>query len=162
VRPQLVHLSPYVPNRSGYNTRLQASTGQLRALIRVFTQDTGVRRRHLVGRLEAWGCGLSQEAALRSEFVRFAGDHSCASQSCYSWGLWLHLACMPAGPAGDPKADLQEVVGDRLEVESSLLDARAGQVILADKGYAGAELEAFLEYRRVTFLRPGRADEQPR
>ncbi len=164
----LVHLFPYAPNQSGYNKRLRAAASQLRALIRVLAQDT-----------DLWGddtwmvdstpieCGRSRETAKRSELVGFAGYGYCASHSRYFWGLRLHLVCTPAGlpvtfALASPKADEREILRDMMEVESHLLDTRPGQVVLADKGYAGKEFETFLNEHGAALLRPARADEKPR
>lgn len=167
-RRHLSHLFPYVPNQSGYNKRLRAAAGQLRALIRVLASSSPLWSD------DTWmvdstpiECGRSRETALRSELAGFAGYGYCASHSRYFWGLRLHLVCTPAGlpitfALADPKADEREVLRDLLEVEPALLDTRPGQVILADKGYTSRELEVFLEAHRATLLRPARADEAPR
>ena len=38
----------------------------------------------------------------------------------------------------------------------------AGHTVIADKGFAGAEFEAFMAARGANFLRPDRKDERPR
>jgi hypothetical protein len=167
-KSHLRHLFPYVPNQSGYNKRLKAAAFQLQALIRLLAQAT-----------DLWGddtwmvdstpveCGRSRETAKRSELVGFAGYGYCASHSRYFWGLRLHLVCTPAGlpvtfALANPKIDEREILRDLLEVEAGLLEGRPGQVILADKGYAGKELETFLHERGIRLLRPARSDEKPR
>lgn len=162
----LRHLFPYLPNQSGYNKRLRAAAGQLKALIRVLAEDTDLWSD------DTWmvdstpvECGRSRETARRSELSGFAGYGYCASHSRYFWGLRLHLVTTPAGlpvtfALSSPKVDEREVLRDLLEVEPDLL--RPGQVILADKGYVSHELETFLADHDVTLLRPARANERPR
>lgn len=167
-RSKLVHLFPYVPNQSGYNKRLRAAAGQLRALIRVLAQETDLWED------DTWmvdstpvECGRSRETAKRSELVGFAGYGYCASHSRYFWGLRLHLVTTPAGlpvtfALANPKNDEREVLRDLLETEPGLLAQRRGQVILADKGYRSAELETFLAEHGATLIRPQLAGEAPR
>ena len=167
-RSKLVHLFPYVPNQSGYNKRLRAAAGQLRALVRVLAQETDLWDD------DTWmvdstpvECGRSRETAKRSELVGFAGYGYCASHSRYFWGLRLHLVTTPAGlpvtfALANPKTDEREVLRDLLEIEPDLLAQRRGQVILADKGYRSAELETFLAEHGATLIRPQMAGEAPR
>jgi Transposase DDE domain len=167
-RSHFLHLFPYLPNQSGYNKRLRAASAQMKALIRL-----------LASSIDLWAddtwmvdstpveCGRSRETAKRSDLVGFAGYGYCASHSRYFWGLRLHLVCTPAGlpvtfALSSPKADEREVLRDLLEIEPELLDARPGQVILADKGYASKEFEAFLNDHHAVLLRPARAGEKPR
>ncbi|MDA8310012.1 MAG: IS982 family transposase [Actinomycetota bacterium] len=164
----LRHLFPYVPGQSGYNKRLRRAAPQLRAVIRLLSIQT-----------ESWfddtwlvdstpvECGRSRETAKRSDLVGFAGYGYCASHSRYFWGLRLHLVCTPAGlpvafALANPKDDEREVLRDLLEAEPDLLGQRPGQVIVADKGYRSAELEAFLTAHRATLIRPTMAGEAPR
>jgi len=167
-RRHLTHLFPYVPNQSGYNKRLRASAGQLRALIRVLATSSPlwVDDTWMVDSTPV-ECGRSRETAQRSELAGFAAYGYCASHSRYFWGLRLHLVCTPAGlpitfALANPKADEREVLRDLLEVEPQLLENRPGQVILADKGYVSAELETFLATHHAALLRPARSDETPR
>jgi hypothetical protein len=60
----------------------------------------------------------------------------------------------------NPRADEREMLRDMLEIEPGLL--RCGQVIMADKGYRSAELEAFLASHGVTLIRPAMAREPQR
>ena len=167
-REHLGHLFPYLPGQSGYNKRLRDATGQLKALIRRLGADT-----------ELWAdgtwvvdstpveCGRSRPTAKRSDLAGWAGYGYCASHSRWFWGLRLHLVCTPSGlpvtfALASPKADEREVLRDLLEAEPSLLRTRPGQVLIADKGYASAELEAFLAGHGAHLLRPAKANEAPR
>ena len=165
-RRHLRRLFPYLPNQSGYNKRLRAASDQIQRLIRILAASTD----HFFD--DTWvvdstpvECGRSRETAKRSDLVGFAGYGYCASHSRYFWGLRLHLVCTPAGlpvsfALSSPKADEREVLRDLLELEPGLL--RAGQVILADKGYRSAELETFLSEHGVSLIRPAMAREPRR
>ncbi len=140
-KAHLSGLFPYVPSQSGYNKRLRAAGGQLQALIRILARSTSLWSD------DAWlvdstpiECGRPRETVKRSELSGFCGYGYCASHSRYFWGLRLHLVTTVAGmpvtfALANPKTDEREVLRDLLEIEPDLLDARPGQVILADKGY---------------------------
>jgi len=157
-----------VPNQSGYNKRLRAAAFQLQAFIRLLAEDTDLWND------DTWmvdstpvECGRSRETAKRSDLGGFAGYGYCASHSRYFWGLRLHLVTTPAGlpiafALANPKVDEREVLRDLMEIEPQLLDDRPGQVVLADKGYRSAELEAFLADHGATLLRPAMRGEEPR
>jgi hypothetical protein len=164
----LRHLFPYIPGQSGYNKRLRRAEDQLRGVIRLLALDS-----------ELWSddtwvvdstpveCGRSRPTAKRSDLAGFAGYGYCASHSRYFWGLRLHLVCTPAGlpitfALASPKADEREVLRDMLEIEPELLGSRPGQIILADKGYAGREFETFLNDHGATLVRPAKSNEPPR
>ena len=112
-------------------------------------------------------CGRSRPTAKRSNLAGFAGYGYCASHSRYFWGLRLHLVCTPEGlpitfALTNPKIDEREVARDLFEVEEQLLISRPGQTILADKGYASAEFETFLNDHNAKLVRPARKGEAPR
>jgi hypothetical protein len=167
-KTNLAHLFPYLPAQSGYNKRLRAAAGQLNALIRILAVDTDLWDD------DTWvvdstpvECGRSRPTAKRSQLAGWAGYGYCASHSRFFWGLRLHLVCTPAGlPVAfaltNPKVNEREVVRDLLEIEPALLEGRPGQIILADKGYASAEFEAFLSDHGATLVRPAKANEKPR
>ena len=79
------------------------------------------------------------------------------------WGFRLYLLYTPDGtadrlraaPANEPE---REVVAAMLKRQP----LAAGQVLVADKGFAGREFEQCVASQGVTFLRPDRQDEQPR
>ena len=90
-------------------------------------------------------CGRSRETAKRSALAGWAQYGYCASHSRYFWGLRLHLVCtlhgLPVAVAlTRAKADERQVLLDLLAVEPQLVvEARPGQVLLADKHYYGRE-----------------------
>lgn len=167
VRKHLRHLFPYVPGQAGYNKRLRRSADQLRALIRILATDTDLWADGL------WlidstpvECGRSRPTAKRSQLSGWAGYGYCASHSRYFWGLRLHLIATPAGlpiafALANPKIDEREVAIDLLDSDPGLA-GRAGQVLMADKGYASTEFEAQLAERGIELVRPARRDEPPR
>jgi hypothetical protein len=167
-RTKLAHLFPYLPQQSGYNKRLRSAATQLQILIRVLATDTDLWHDDVwVVDSTPVECGRSRPTAKRSDLVGFAGYGYCASHSRYFWGLRLHLVCTPAGlpitfALANAKADEREILRDLLEAEPQLLGGRAGQVIIADKGYTSGEFETFLADHHVTLLRPARKNETPR
>jgi hypothetical protein len=97
----------------------------------------------------------------------WAGYGYCASHSRYFWGLRLHLIATPAGlpvafALANPKIDEREVAIDLIATDPALLAGRAGQVLMADKGYTSAEFEARLADSGIQLIRPARRDEPPR
>src|SRR6185295_261708 len=130
-------LFPYLPTQSGYNKRIRAAIGTLRAVIA-----------HLVARTssvsdDVWvvdstpvECGRSRETAQRSDLAGWAQYGYCASHSRYFWGLRLHLVCT--------------------------LHGRTGQTLIGDKNYYGRAFEAELDDAGITLLRPTRAGETTR
>ena len=151
---------PYVPGQAGYNKRLRGASDLIRALIRVLATESSSWSDDL------WlmdstpvECGRSRPTAKRSALAGWAGYGYCASHSRYFWGLRLHLVCTPAGlpisfALTNPKLDERDVARDLFEIEPGLLADRAGQTIIADKGYASREFETFLTERGATLVRP--------
>lgn len=167
-RAHLAHLFPYLPGQSGYNKRLRRSTAQLQALIRVLAEDTDVWDD------DTWlidstpvECGRSRPTARRSNLVGWAGYGYCASHSRYFWGLRLHLVATPAGlpiafALSNPKIDERDVAIDMFDADPTLLQGRAAQTLIADKGYASAEFEQRLAEHGIELVRPARRNEKPR
>ncbi|MCA1673236.1 MAG: IS982 family transposase [Actinobacteria bacterium] len=168
VDKHLASMFPYVPGQAGYNKRLRAAAGLLRALIRVLAVECS-----------AWSddmwlidstpveCGRSRPTAQRSALAGWAGYGYCASHSRYFWGLRLHLVCTPSGlpisfALTNPKTDEREVARDLFEIDPALLAHRPGQTIVADKGYASREFEGFLNDRGATLVRPAFKRDKPR
>jgi hypothetical protein len=161
---RLGHLFPYLPNQPGYNKRLR----QARWLL-------GVVLAHLAGRtpsvddplrlLDATPvpCAASRATVKRSALRGFADYGWCPSHSRFYWGLKLYLVCTPDGSPvawclADPK------LGER-EVAMALLDRgslRPGQVLIGDKGLAGAAVDAHVAGLGARLLRPDRRDEPAR
>jgi hypothetical protein len=159
---------PYLPGQSGYNKRLRAALPLLKRLIRELAADT-----------DLWAdpvwlvdstpveCARSRPAVLRSDLAGIAGYGYCASHSRYFWGLRLHLICTPAGlpitwALADPKLDERQVLMCVLDHDAELLAQRPGLLLIADKGYASAELDDYLHARGADLLRPAYRNRTPR
>jgi hypothetical protein len=164
----LRHLFPYLPGQAGYNKRLRNSAVQLQAIIRLLCEDTDVWAD------DTWlidstplECGRSRTTVQRSNLAGIAGYGYCPSHSRWFWGLRLHLVCTPTGlpitfALANPKVDERDVAIDLFEAEPALLTGRAGQTIIADKGYASAEFERRLAEHGIELVRPARVDEPRR
>jgi hypothetical protein len=167
-RAHLGHLFPYVPGQSGYNKRLRKAAATCRAVMRVLAKD-----------LDAWAddtwlidstpveCGRSRPTVQRSNLAGWAGYGYCPSHSRYFWGLRLHLVATPAGlpvafALANPKADERDVALDLFESDPELLAGRAGQTLVADKGYTSVEFEQRLAGHGIEVVRPAMRRERPR
>jgi hypothetical protein len=165
-RARLGHLFPYLPQPAGYNKRLRAVQPLLRRAIR-----------HLAADAPSWHdglwlvdstpvpCAASRQTVTRSELAGHAGYGYCASHSRYFWGFRLYLLTAPDGmpiiwALAPPKLGEREVVAAMLAHDHHLV--RAGQVILADKGFAGDEFEAHVAALGARLVRPDRRDEPRR
>jgi hypothetical protein len=96
----------------------------------------------------------------RSELAGDADYGYCASHSRFFCRFRLYLVCagdgLPVicGPA-DPKLGERKVMTALLQADHHLVTA--GQVLLADKGFAGREFETFVtEQLGACFIRPDR------
>jgi hypothetical protein len=104
-------------------------------------------------------CGMSRETAKRSDLAGDAGYGYSASHSRYFWGMRLYLVTTVEGMPvtwclAHPKLDEREVMAALLEIDHHLVTA--GQVILADKGFAGKDFQAFCDDLGVHLVRPAR------
>jgi hypothetical protein len=159
---------PYLPGQSGYNKRLRGALPLLKRVIRELACDTDLWTDPvwLVDSTPV-ECARSRPAALRSQLAGIAGYGWCRSHSRYFWGLRLHLICTPAGlpvtwALADPKIDERQVLMCILDEEPHLLAQRRNLLLLADKGYASAELDDFLHARGADLLRPSYRSRAPR
>src|SRR6201990_3064648 len=153
-------LFPYLPTQSGYNKRIRAAIGTLRAVIA-----------HLVARTssvsdDVWvvdstpvECGRSRETAKRSDLAGWAEYGYCASHSRFFWGLRLHLVCTLSGlpvafALAGAKADEREGLLGLVDHDPALRAEHTGVLIVADKGYVSAELDRYLAEHGIGLLRP--------
>jgi hypothetical protein len=161
-RTHLRHLFPYIPDQSNYGKRLRAAGPLFATVIRRLCQvtTTGVPALRLIDSTPV-PCGMSRETAKRSDLAGDAGYGYCASHSRYFWGMRLYLVCTAEGMPvtwclAHPKLGEREVMAALLEIDHHLI--QAGQVILADKGFAGGDFEPFVTNDLHAFLvRPARA-----
>jgi len=161
---RLSHLFPRLPKQPGYFKRRRKLADTLEWLMGVFAgQSPGFYDDLLLIDSTPVECARSRETVKRSDLAGWAEYGYCASHSRWFWGLRLHLACtlhgLPvafalAGAKGDERQVLLAILDDE-----SLLEGRAGQVIIADKGYYGRDFEAVLAAARLTLLRPARKGE---
>jgi len=159
---------PYLPGQSGYNKRLRAAWPLLRRVIRELATDTDLWTDPvwLVDSTPV-ECARSRPTVQRSNLAGHAGYGYCASHSRYFWGLRLHPVCTPAGlpitwALAHPKLDERQVLMSVLDHDAHLLGARPGLLLIADKGYASTELDAYLHARGVALLRPAYRNRAPR
>jgi hypothetical protein len=107
-------------------------------------------------------CGASRETALRSDLAGHASYGYCASHSRWYGGMKLYLVCSGDGMPimwclANPKLGEREVLAALLEHNHHLI--RSGQILLADKGFAGAEFKQITDAMGLRLLRPDRKDE---
>jgi hypothetical protein len=167
-RKQLGHLFPYIPKQPGYNKRLRALAPQICQLINHLARisPSFCERLRLLDSTPV-PCGASRETVKRSELAGWAQYGYCASHSRYFWGLRLYLLCAPDGMpvhfclagAKEPERDVAAAMLDRARRDGLLC---GGEVIVADKGFAGHEFEQIVNALDATLIRPDRKDERPR
>ncbi|MBV1780818.1 IS982 family transposase [Paeniglutamicibacter sp. ABSL32-1] len=166
-RTHLQEMFPGIPQQSGYNKRVRAAGTLISAVITALARDT--ESWHEILRLldsTPVPCGTSRETVKRSDLAGHAGYGYCASHSRYFWGFRLYLISTPEGMPviwglANPKLGEREVTEALLRHDHHLV--RDGQVILADKGFAGRDFERFIaEDLGANLVRPDRKDERPR
>lgn len=168
-RKNLRHLFPYIPSQSGYNKRLRAAGPLISRVLSTLAQVTPTQA-PILRLIDSTPvpCGASRETAKRSDLAGQAGYGYCASHSRFFWGMRLYLVTTVEGMPvtwclANPKLDEREVIAALLEIDHHLV--AAGQVILADKGFAGKNFESFLDDLGVYLVRPARknvkADTEP-
>jgi hypothetical protein len=159
---------PYLPGQSGYNKRLRAALPLLKQVLRALAADTDLWTDPVwVVDSTPVECARSRPTVQRSDLAGWAGYGYCASHSRYFWDLRLHLVCTPAGlpvtwALANPKLDERQVLMAVLDHDHTLLADRPGLTIIADKGYASAELDRFLAERDAALLRPAYRNRTPR
>jgi hypothetical protein len=167
-RRRLGSLFPYIPKQPGYNKRLRKLApeiclviGQLARISPSFND-----RLRLLDSTPV-PCGASRQTARRSELAGWAAYGYCASHSRYFWGLRLYLLCAADGmpisfclaPANEGEREVAAAMLDRARREGLLT---GGEVIVADKGFAGQEFEETVASFDATLIRPDRKGEKPR
>jgi len=160
---RLGHLFPYLPKQPGYNKRVRRLGPSIAAAITHLAQvsPSFCDNLRLLDSTPV-PCGQSRETAKRSELAGSTGYGYCASHSRYFWGYRLYLLCAPDGMPirfelfaanlGERDAARQMLYGLDLQ----------GYTVLADKGFAGEDFEAFMASLNANFVRPDRKDEPVR
>jgi hypothetical protein len=167
-RKNLRHLFPYIPQQSGYGKRLRSAGPLIARVIRVLAENTPTSA-PILRLIDSTPvpCGASRPTVQRSDLAGDAGYGYCASHSRFFWGMRLYLVATVEGMPlmwclAHPKLDERDVVAALLEVDHHLITS--GQVILADKGFAGRDFQAVLDQLGVHLVRPARRnsrDPQP-
>ncbi|MGH3380717.1 MAG: IS982 family transposase [Actinoallomurus sp.] len=154
---------PYLPKQPGYHRRLKNARPLLgRAILALAEQCPSWFDDMWMTDACAVPCGTSRETVKRSDLVGDAGYGYCASYSRFYWGFKLYLVCAGDGmpimwALANPKIGEREVVEALLEHNHHLI--RAGQILLADKGFAGKAFKQRTQDMGLTLLRPDRRDE---
>jgi hypothetical protein len=163
---ELRAMFPAMLTQSGYHRRLKAAEPLLRKAIVVLAihcpswfDDLWITDATPVP------CGMSRETVKRSDLAGHAGYGYCASHSRYYWGLKLYLVCAGDGMPimwclANPKIGEREVLAALLQRDHHLI--RDGQILLADKGFAGKDFEEFTTAMGLRLRRPDRKDERYR
>jgi hypothetical protein len=161
----LGQLFPYLPQQPGYNKRLRAAANLLQRVIVVLASDTTFWTDDVwVADSTPVECGRSRETTKRSALAGWAAYGYCASHSRWFWGLRLHLVCtlqgLPVGFAlAGAKADERQVLLGIFGADPTLVAARPGQTLIADKHYYGRQFQRRLAELGVRLLRPARKGE---
>jgi len=160
---RLGHLFPYIPGQSGFNKRLRALTPQLLEAITLLARlsPSFCDRLRLLDSTPV-PCAASRETVRRSALAGHGAYGYCRSHSRWVWGFRLYLLCAPDGlPIG---FELAPANTPERAVAAELLERvlTGGEVVIADKGFAGAEFEAHVRSLGAELLRPDRKDERPR
>jgi hypothetical protein len=160
---RLGHLFPYIPGQSGFNKRLRALAPQLVQAVTLLARlsPSFCDRLRLLDSTPV-PCAASRETVRRSALAGVGGYGYCRSHSRWFWGFRLYLLCSPDGlPVG---FELAPANAPERVVAAELLERvlEQGQVVIGDKGFAGAEFEQHVSALGARFLRPDRTNEQPR
>lgn len=154
---------PYLPDQPGYHKRLKHARPLLcKAILTLAACCPSWFDDLWMTDATPVPCGMSRETVKRSDLAGHAGYGYCASHSRYYWGFKLYLVCAGDGMPimwclAHPKLGERDVVAALLEHHHHLI--RAGQVLLADKGFAGRDFKALTEAMGLRLLRPDRKDE---
>lgn len=154
---------PCLPGQSGYHKRLKKARPLLaRAIVALAWQCPSWFDDMWMTDACAVPCGTSRETVKRSDLAGQAGYGYCASYSRFYWGFKLYLVCAGDGMPvmwclANPKIGEREVVEALLEHNQHLI--RDGQILLADKGFAGKAFKQVTSDMGLTLLRPDRRDE---
>jgi hypothetical protein len=160
---RLGHLFPYIPGQAAFNKRLRALAPQLLDAITLLARlsPSFCERLRLLDSTPV-PCAASRETVRRSALAGIGGYGYCRAHSRWFWGFRLYLLCSPDGlPVG---FELAPANTPERTVAAELLERvlEPGQVVIADKGFAGAEFEQHVRGLGGLLLRPDRKDEQPR
>jgi hypothetical protein len=140
---------PAMVTQSGYHKRLKAAQPLLcKAILTVAACCPSWFDDMWITDATPVPCGMSRETVKRSDLAGHGGYGYCASHSRWYWGLKLYLVCAGDGMPimwclANPKIGEREVLAALLQRNHRLI--HEGQVLLADKGFAGKEFKKLTE-----------------
>jgi transposase len=163
-RTRLGHLFCKLPAQPGYWKRRQRCTETIDWLIAMFAQDCpGHRDTMVLIDSTPVECGRSIDTVWRSDLGPACASHYSRSHSRWFWGMRLHLL---AAPDGTPRAVILASADEKERDVALRLFARGlhgGELVIADKGYAGKDFESAAHERfGATVIRPRRKNEPGR
>ena len=162
-RRRLRYLFPILPSQSRYNERCRQLAPKLVTLWRAIAYELpGFHDSLSYVDTTPLPCGQSVQTTNRSELAPWCGFGYSAAHSRFYWGMRLVLWCGPDGCVRDfdlvpANAGEREAVLELLERQPPL-----GQLVIADKGFAGADFEQAVAELGGLLLRPSRRDEPER
>ena len=156
---------PYLPERPAYNKRLRRLGPTMQYVIDWLARNS-----------PSWDddlwlvdstpveCGRSRTTQQRSDLGGWAEYGYCASHSRYFWGVRLHLITTPSGlpiafALAPAKTDERDIAAEMIAHADV---ARAGQTLIADKGYRSVDFEEHLNSADMTLIRPATKTETTR
>ncbi len=161
--PQWRAMFPYLPDQPGYHKRLENAQPLLcKAILTLAACCPSWFDDLWMTDATPVPCGMSRETVKRSDLAGHAGYGYCASHSRWYWGSSSTWCAPETGWAitwclANPKIGEREVVAALLEHNHHLI--RTGQILLADKGFAGKEFKGLTDAMGLHLLRPDRKDE---
>src|ERR1700761_8294048 len=161
--PELLGMFPDMLSQSGYHRRLKAAQPLLcKTIIFLATCCPSWFDDMWITDATPVPCGMSRETVKRAELAGHAHYGYCASHSRWYWGLKLYLVCTGDGMPimwclATPKLGEREVLAALLDHDHHLI--RDGQILVADKGFAGKDFQELTAAMGVRLLRPDRRDE---
>lgn len=160
---RLSHLFPRLPKQTTYNERCRALAPKLVVLWRAIACELpGFHDSLLLLDTTPVPCGQSTATVNRSELAPYCGFGYSPAHSRFFWGMRLVLLSGPDGAIVDfdlVPADMPEREAGRVLLERQPLH---GQLVICDKGFAGAEFEQAVGELQALVVRPSRADEPDR
>jgi hypothetical protein len=160
---RLGELFPKLPSQSRYNERCRQLAPKLVTLWRAISSELpGFHDQLSLIDTTPLPCGQSVSTVNRSELAPWCAFGYCAAHSRFYWGMRLVLWCGPDGCVRD--FDLVPANAPEREAVLELLERQppAGQLVIADKGFAGRDFESAIAELGGLLLRPNRADEPKR
>jgi hypothetical protein len=158
------HLFPRLLSQPEYNRRLRGAADLLEATLRWLADHTPASS-ELLRLVDGTPvpCGASPMTARRSDLFGYAGDGRDTSHHRFYWGANLLLVVTCEGTTTGFGLTNPKLAGER-QALLRLLDIPAntplpGTVLVSDKGLAGHQVQAALEAKHLTLVRPARTDE---